>query len=387
MTRSARGWWSGLGCLLLLAALGLPALGAAGDRDGDGLRDAFEQASRGLLDPGRRDTDRDGVVDSAEDSDGDRLGNLGEQRFRTDPGDPDSDGDGTPDGQEDLDRDGRSNALEQDRRPIPPGLRPSLAAAPEDIWARQPDCGAHWGVTKPRRCRFGDADAPVTLAVVGDSKATMYMPAFIAAADQLGWRVVSLLKGACSPVLDTTNGQQWSYDRGRSCDRWRRNVIDWLGRSQPEVIVYAHSDDYGLVDGEGDVLGGDRKLAAWRRGARATVDALPTSSAVVWLGDAPNNDGNPVRCLADHPGNMSACVTRREPLAKREAEVALSQGVEGAGGTFATLQDQVCSYDPCPLVQGHVLIFRDEGHLTVTFTRRMAPSMRQLLAGALVASP
>ena len=387
MTKSARAWLSGLGCMLLLVALGLPTLGATSDRDGDGLRDAFERASDGLLDPDHRDTDRDGVIDSAEDSDGDRLGNLGEQRFRTLPGDSDSDGDGRPDGQEDLDRDGRSNALEQDRRPVPPGLRPSLAAAPEDIWAHQPDCGAHWGVTKPRRCRFGDADAPVTLAVVGDSKATMYMPAFIAAADRLGWRVVSLLKGACSPVLGTTNGQQWTYDRGRSCDRWRRNVIDWLGRSQPEVIVYAHSDDYGLVDRDGDVLVGDRKLAAWRQGARATVEALPPSSVVLWLGDAPNNDGNPVRCLADHPGNMSACVTRREPLARREAELALREGVAAGGGTFGTLQDQVCSYDSCPLVQGHVLVFRDEGHLTVTFTRRMAPSMQRLLAGALVVTP
>jgi hypothetical protein len=356
------------------------------DRDGDGLRDAWE-GRWGVSSPDRRDSDRDGVVDSAEDPDGDRLGNLGEQRFGTDPGSRDSDGDGTPDGQEDTDRDGRSDALEQDRRPIPAGLRPSLTAAPEDIWARHPACGAHWGVTKPTRCWFGDPDRPVTVAVVGDSKATMYMPAFIQAADRLGWRLVSLLKGACSPVLGTLNGQQWSYDRGRSCDAWRRNVIDWLARQRPDLIVYAHSDDYGLVDGDGDVLTGDRKLAAWRRGARATVEALPSGSRVLWLGDAPNNDGNPVRCLREHRGNIAACVTRREPLSKRAVERALREGVAAGEGEFGTLHDQVCSYDPCPLVQGHVLVFRDEGHLTVTFTKRMTPSLETLLGDVLPSAP
>jgi hypothetical protein len=386
MTRSAHGWRSGLGCLVLLSILGLPVLGATSDSDGDGLRDRFE-SRWGVTDPNDRDSDGDGVIDSAEDSDGDRLSDLGEQRFGTDPGSRDTDGDGTSDGNEDADRDGRSNALEQDQRPVPKGLRPSLAQAPDDIWPLHPRCGAHWGVTKPRRCWFGDGDASVTMAVVGDSKATMYMPAFIRAADRLGWRVVSLLKGACSPVLGTINGQQWAYDRGRSCDRWRRNVIDWLGRSQPEVVVYAHSDDYGLVEGGGAVLGGKRKLAAWRQGARETAQALPASSTVLWFGDAPRNDGNPVRCLKDHRNDMSACVTRRTPFEKREVEVALREGVVAGGGAFETLYGQVCSYDPCPLVQGHVLVFRDEGHLTVTFTKRMAPSVQQLLAGALVATP
>ncbi len=114
--------------LLLLGAL--PA--AAADRDGDGLRDGFERRY-GVTDPDRRDSDGDGVVDAAEDNDGDELGNLGEQRFGTHPGKRDSDGDGRADGREDHDRDGRSNAREQDQRPVPAGLRPSLAAAAKDL--------------------------------------------------------------------------------------------------------------------------------------------------------------------------------------------------------------------------------------------------------------
>ena len=141
---------------------------AATDTDGDGLRDTFE-VRWGVSDPRDPDSDGDGVVDPAEDGDGDRLGDLGEQRFGTNPAAPDSDGDGRSDGREDSDGDGRSDALEQDQRPLPAGLRPTLAKAPRDIWPRQEECGGpRWGSTRPVRCWFGDAASPVTMAVVGD---------------------------------------------------------------------------------------------------------------------------------------------------------------------------------------------------------------------------
>jgi hypothetical protein len=368
------------------AVIGAPA-GASGDADGDGLRDAFE-VRWGVTDPHDPDSDGDGVVDPAEDTDGDRLSDLGEQRFGTDPASRDSDADGRPDGRDDSDGDGRADALEQDQRPLPAGLRPSLARAPHDLWARQDGCGGpRWGSTTPLRCWFGDPAAAVTVAVVGDSKATMMTPAFIDVARQRGWRVVTLLKGACSPLLGTTNVQQHAFDRGRSCDGWRHRAIDWLTLARPALIVYAHSDDYGLVDGTGATITGKRKDRAWERGAAATVARLPDAARVLWLGDVPRNADNPVRCLASHSDDMSACASRREAPAAREAEVALRRGVAEAGAQFATLHDQICTYDPCPLVHGDTLLWRDDAHLTVTFSRKLAPSLGPLLDAALAAVP
>ncbi len=40
----------------------------------------------GVSDPGLADSDGDGLIDAAEDADGDGLGALGEQRFSTDAG-------------------------------------------------------------------------------------------------------------------------------------------------------------------------------------------------------------------------------------------------------------------------------------------------------------
>ena len=109
--------------------LALPSTALAADLDGDGLSDAFE-TRWGLTSPDRADSDFDGIVDPAEDEDGDKLSDLGEQRFGTDPGDPDSDGDGTLDGDEDEDEDGRTDAEVQDQRPLPVGCDRHLAKAP-----------------------------------------------------------------------------------------------------------------------------------------------------------------------------------------------------------------------------------------------------------------
>lgn len=376
-------------CVALLPlTLAQASTSAAADRDGDSLRDAFEARSGGLLDPSRADSDGDGVIDSAEDDDGDRLGNLGEQRFGTLPGVADSDGDGLADGREDSDRDGRPDALEQDRRPLPRGLQPTLERAADDRWAGTDRCGGpRWGDARVRTCWYVDAQSPLTLAVVGDSKATMWMPAILAAAHARGWRVVTLLKGTCSPVLGTQNAQQHDLDGGRSCDRWRRNVIGWLGRTPPDVILVAHSDDYGLVDPRGRVISGVARQRVWEAGAARTVAALPDPSRVVWLGDVPANRGNPVRCLKEHRTNISACVARRLPLGARSMEVALRKGVTRSGGRTASLHDQVCSYDPCPIVHGRTLLWRDDAHLTATFSRALAPSMGRLLDAALTPAP
>ena len=336
--------------LLLLAPA---AVTAASDRDGDGLRDAFE-VRWGVSSPSDRDTDGDGIVDPAEDGDGDRLSDLGEQRFGTDPGARDSDADGRPDGSEDSDRDGRSDALEQDQRPLPAGLRPSLARAAQDLWSRQDDCGGpRWGDSTPRRCWFGDPAAPVTVAVVGDSKATMLMPPVIEAARQRGWRVVTppegcLLAGARDHQPATARLRRRTLLRPVAPPRHRlardgppgHRRLCPLRRLRPGRRWRGHPHR------------GQPQDRAWEQGAAATVAQLPEASAVLWLGDVPHNDDNPVRCLADHRNDLSACATRRERPAAREAEAALRRGATGAGARFAPLHDQACTYDPCPLVQG-----------------------------------
>ena len=374
-----------LAVLLMTAALlawAPPA--AAADRDGDGLQDGFE-TRWGLTSPDKADTDRDGIFDPVEDEDGDKLSNLGEQRFGTDPGDPDSDGDGTLDGDEDEDGDGRSDAREQDQRALPHALRPTLRQAPFDNNKLSRWCGVTEGNARVRICRFGDPRSDTTVVLMGDSHAHSLLLPFKRAAAKEGWQLVSLIKGACIPLLGLGNANQYRLDRGRSCRTWKNDAIAWLNEldKAPDVVVVTHSDLYQLAGGRGQTMPRERWPELWQAGVERTIDALPKASRTLILGDVPRNFRNPVDCLRANRRDISACVSPRQRPDQRLVESALQAGAASRGADFGTLYDTVCSYDPCPLVHGDVLVWRDLSHVTATFSTRLTPVIRELLGDVL----
>jgi hypothetical protein len=376
--------WARRSLLALLPVVVASATTVARDRDHDGLPDGFERRW-GVTDPAKRDSDRDGVVDPAEDSDGDRLGNLGERRFGTDPGDPDSDNDGRLDGKEDEDGDRRSNAREQDQRPIPAGLRPGLAQAKFDHPADKVRCTEPNTGSNARRCWFGDPGARPRIALMGDSHALMWLPAFKRSAAIEGWRLVTLIRGGCEPTLGTRNLGQYRLDGGSSCQAWRQAAVDWLGENRPDLIVITHLDSYQLVDTQGRALPRREQAKAWGAGMRRMLEALPDTSHVLLFGDAPKNHQNPVKCLKRHVSNMSACVSRRVPRSRRHVETAIREAAEAKGADHRSLYGRICTYDPCPLVHDSVLLFRDKHHLTRTFAELLTPSVRDMLQDVLAA--
>lgn len=369
---------------LAVALAGGPVL--ALDTDGDGLRDAFEKR-HGLTSHLLADTDGDGVIDADEDHDGDDLGARGEQRFKTDPSDRDSDDDGVPDGLEDADGDGTRNAIDQHRRPVPKAVRPVPSRAFFDVAPQAPDCGVRTGDRRLNRCHFGDRRSETDVVLLGDSKATMYLPPAIKVAEQEGWHLSTMLKGRCTPVLGTMARYQRIFDGGRTCQQWRNRAIERLRADPPELIVMVFSDDYVLVDGRNRKLNEEQKRRALRNGLVATLDALPPESQVVLLADSPRSTINAPKCLERNPRDMSACLTLNVPASAARIDAAIRQAVREGGGTYRTLEDRICPYQPCPLVQGDLLIYKDKGHLTVTFTEQLAPSLRAELVPLLPAPP
>lgn len=372
--------------VLVVASLLLPASAAAvtPDRDGDGLRDGFEQ-SYGATDPNRKDSDWDGVIDAAEDSDGDRLSDRGEQRFGLDPSDPDTDDDGVLDGQEDHDGDGRSNLKEQDQRPLPKSVRPARIDASDDSPNVGKWCGSPLLKSKLVRCHFGDLKSDTTVVLMGDSHATAYVEAAKRAAEAEGWHLVTLLRGACAPLLGVYTVAMHNRDRGKLCRTWRKDAIEWLNarRKAPDAILLTHSDSYALARTDGSKVSSEAKVPIWANGLRKTLQAMPQTSRVIVLGDVPKNKLNPVRCLKWHPKDMSRCTSPRQPLSGRAVELAMRDVALDEGEYPRTLYEQLCPYAPCPVVQGDILMWRDKTHLTGTFARRLTPSFRKVIRNVL----
>ena len=372
--------------LVLLFVLLVPANALAADRDGDGLRDAFER-KHGVTSPKWADSDRDGVIDSAEDNDWDRLSNLAEQRFKTDPGNPDTDGDGTPDGREDHDRDGTNNALQQDRRPVPANLRPSLAVAPKDFGDVTAGCISELGSSALLICDFGTSRKGHRVVLMGDSHAGVMVDPFQRAARADGWRLTTMLKGSCLPIPGMIPRGQYEVDRGRSCRAWRAEAIAEIDRNPPDLLVITASKSYRTQRVNGTGIAPFRVPRLWKKGIRRLARQLPKKTKLLVLGDVPQNAGQPVDCLRGNRRDMSRCLARRLPPGKRPVEVAQRTAARKTGQYFGSLYYKICSYDPCPLVQGDILMWRDKSHLTGTFARKLTPAVRQLITPYLEGEP
>lgn len=363
----------------MLAAQAVPASAASNDSDGDGLRNNWE-THKHVTSPGNRDTDGNGIRDGSEDPDHDGVSNLGEQRFNTNPGSADSDGDGTPDSREDSNDNGVPDGLEQDHRHVPANLKPSLKAAPNDTPPSYSNgCHTFQGSAKIHPCVFGDPNGSTTVALFGDSHALQWEPALDRAAKRNDWRLVVITKSAC-PSVDVRFRSRAFPNDGGPCKTWRERAIVWLRKHVPDVLIVSNSRGYTIVDANDHVVPRD---PAWGQGLDRTLSALPSAAHILVIGDSPHMDAIVPSCLAAHMSNISACETSRGKSQNRKHDDVERTTAEANGASFRSLSDLICSYDPCPVLAGNVVMWRNDTHLTATWVVELWPSFAALVNEAL----
>lgn len=356
--------------------------GTTVDSDGDQLTDVFE-TRWGITDPFAEDSDGDGLLDPAEDPDGDRLGNLAEQRYGTSPSSADTDGDGIRDGAEDRDHDGVSDAREQDARPVPKHLRPSLGHARSDLPANYSN-GCHSGPygAAIHPCVLGDPSGSVRITLFGDSHALQWLPALERLAKPRHWRIVAITKSAC-PSVDVSFREPYFPGALRSCRIWRDRGERWIRTHRQDLVIIANSRGYRLIDAHGELIPKARGQGSWRRGLGRTLRAMPSGSKLLVLGDTPLPGIDVPACLRAHPTRIDACERSRQRSTGSGHDTAERAAAEANGATFSSLSRTICSYDPCPVVVSGLLIWRDRSHLTATYARQLAPSLWSIIVAVL----
>ena len=385
MTRQAR---ARLLVVLTLALCVVPgvAVAASRDRDGDGLRDSWEER-RDVSSARDRDSDNDGIEDSAEDPDGDGLSNLGEQRFRTSPTNADSDGDGTSDWREDSDRNGRRDGREQDRRRVPAGVRPSLRTALYDLPLRAKQrCHTLPEDALLHPCVFGDPRGKVRITLFGDSHALQWLPALERAARTKGWRVVSITKSAC-PAVQVRVDRRALLGDAKACRIWRARAERWIRTHRQDLVVVANSRAYRILDSRGKLMSRSAADGAWQQGLTRTLDRMPARTRLLVLGDSPVPGLNVPACLRRHLTDISRCQRTRSASTLPGRDLAEQQAAADHGATFRSPAAAVCPYDPCPVIIGKVVLWRERSHITRTFSRQLAPVIRRFVQDALDGPP
>jgi peptidoglycan/LPS O-acetylase OafA/YrhL len=234
-------------------------------------------------------------------------------------------------------------------------------------------------------CRFGKAGGPV-VALIGDSHAAAWFPAFQKMAEDRGWQLLFWTKAGCGmadvPLWSTALGREYT-----ECGQWRESVLTQL-ESEPrlDAVVVGRSFSYSTsaMDASGAHPGGQAGAEIWGPGAGRTLTRLAAMTPdVIVLRDVPRPTQPVPACLSDHPGDTGACAfprTGRVGLDGMLYEQELRYLPPGDVVHYVDLTDAVCTGDPCPVVSpAGTIVFRDLHHLTATFAREIEPQVARAI--------
>jgi SGNH domain (fused to AT3 domains) len=267
-------------------------------------------------------------------------------------------------------------------RAVPSNLDPPLAKAPADKAAVFVNgCVRSWrqdlqGVG-PSECATGDTASPTMVALVGDSHAAMWEPAFQQVAEQRHWRLETLAKVTCplqelhitSPYL----GREYS-----ECEQWRGQIVDRLKAERPRLVVLDMSRRYGADFG---FVSYDPAWIATL--GRAVAQLRKTGATVLVLGPAPDPRGSVPTCLSGHLDDATVCAPTRPVAVNAGGIGAELAATNAAGGHYADLTDLFCTPDRCPMIVGSTLVFRDDNHVTTEYAQLLTPVVGALADRAL----
>ncbi|MFC4854711.1 acyltransferase family protein [Actinophytocola glycyrrhizae] len=258
--------------------------------------------------------------------------------------------------------------------PVPP---PAVVIRENKQDIAYPGCQADADTADIVSCILGDKNGTRTIAIVGDSHATSWFPAF----DRLGrdnsWRILTFTRSSCPFTLAERNDPEergeLGADRRATCDSHVDRVLDKI-TTDPDidtVVSASYSSVFTFTARPAANLANpavDGFIEVWSRLHAA-------GKSVVVMADVPLTGGKNVpTCLAEKTDPADCAVPRRDALpATRMAQASAVQATNLPNVTLVDLSDQFCDAQNCYAQLGSVIVYRDKSHVSRTFSLALAP--------------
>jgi peptidoglycan/LPS O-acetylase OafA/YrhL len=277
-------------------------------------------------------------------------------------------------------------AASADLKAVPANLDPPLAEAAGEQQAywfdgclRTPFQGGQ------PECATGDTASTTTVALVGDSHAAMWIPAWRQIVGQRRWRLEMLTKGAC-PLMDLPISNHWRglVEDVEHCQQWRAEIIARLRAERPRLVVVSMWRGYGAGSGNGWLSGFTSYDPAWLDSLTRLVQQLRgTGAKVLVLGPVPDPQTVVPICLSAHLDDATACSPPTSTAVNKPGIAAEAAATQAGAGQYADLTDLFCTAARCPVIVGNTLVYFDWEHLTLEYSRLLAPVIGTLADRAL----
>ena len=273
-------------------------------------------------------------------------------------------------------------AAAADLKAVPSNLTPPLANATTELkTVLLNNCLRNVFQVEQPECASGDTASATTVALVGDSNATMWAPALQQVAAQRHWRLETLAKMACPPMyLPIIN--PLARSEYTQCEQWRAQILARLRAEHPRLVVVSMGRRYGA--GYGWPSGFTSYDSAWITSLTGLVQQVRGLGAqVLVLGPIPFPHAVVPICLSAHLDDATACSPARSTAVNQAGIAAETAATKAGGGHYADITDLFCTDQRCPVIVGNTLVYYDASHLTLEYGRLLAPAIGALADRAL----
>jgi peptidoglycan/LPS O-acetylase OafA/YrhL len=214
--------------------------------------------------------------------------------------------------------------------------------------------------TTPHVCKYGFDDAPVRIAITGDSHAAQFIPALTQIVEQNGWSLTTFVGVSCDAALD-----------GQQCAGGADYAAQLIAGNFDVVLTSAYRDSFTDPN---DVR------AYWKTLVDGGVKLLP-------IADVPLNPQASFDCIDASDGDPAAaraCVTPID-VALNTAPDRVAALADELQIPFIDLTDEFCDDAVCHTVRDRTIIYQDSptSHITATFGMLLAPRLNSEIRSAI----
>ncbi|MFC5577120.1 acyltransferase family protein [Lysobacter niabensis] len=225
-----------------------------------------------------------------------------------------------------------------------------------------------------KTCVFGKDTARYKIAVVGDSHAVHWFPAFEEIARHSDVQVVGISKTSCITAGLPLQHLKLKGDYPQ-CTEWTNNVIAYLNSRHFDYVILSQSPKHRLygMQAEGPSASASR-LAA---GMRKVWSGLARGPKVLVLRSTPWQPTLVRECAASRGLEFPGCTGTEKTVLSYDV---MSRFAQLAHYPLIDFTDLFCRDGRCPAVIGNVFVYRDAHHITATYARTLAPMLAERLS-------
>ncbi|ROZ63544.1 acyltransferase [Kocuria soli] len=232
---------------------------------------------------------------------------------------------------------------------------------------RGPACPAEWNIPAEAQGLCTNATPDVenpeqTLLLIGNSHAEHWLDAIRPLAEANNWRIVTYINPGC--YFTTEEDQRFD-----NCRPWLAAADPLIETVDPDMIVTQST----FTNAEGEFY---KEPFAQR-----LQELTDEGRRVVGIRDIPRFTEPGADCALQSRTDGAPECTRGHPMLGQPDP---AQPLADANPLFSEvdLVDQVCPDEKCPAVIGNMYVQWDSGHLTVPFTRSLAPVFAERFTAA-----